>query len=257
LYDAQFREYGIQGRWPSPDPAGLAAVDPANPQSWNRYAYVMNSPEDFVDPLGLCGGTGEFPDLPCPDVTSVTVYADSSDNSFGIDVTGTGDVTYFLILAEHRVGGGGSSSGSTTWLPQAPTSKQACGPAPGHPSMGVSASASTVNPFTSGNGGIWGGNQQSFGSLTNGYTSNNYTYSGKGFGLDVGASVQSVWAWGSGSWTGPFHSVNVSLGPFSGSIFWTPGKGGWTGFSFGLGVSPPIPQAAYEVTNYTCKSGPG
>jgi RHS repeat-associated protein len=124
LYDAQFREYGIQGHWPSPDPAGLAAVDPANPQSWNRYAYVMNSPEDFVDPLGLCGGTGEFPDLPCPDVTSVTVYADSSDNSFGIDVTGTGDVTYFLILAEHRVGGGGSSSGSTTWLPQAPLQKQ-------------------------------------------------------------------------------------------------------------------------------------
>ncbi|MGH7745673.1 MAG: hypothetical protein ACREQ5_12925, partial [Candidatus Dormibacteria bacterium] len=76
-------------------------------------------------------------------------------------------------------------------------------------------------------------------------------------GLDVGASVQSVWAWGSGSWTGPFHSINVSAGPFAGSIFWTPGKGGWFGFSFGLGIGLPIPQAAYEVTNYTCKSGPG
>ncbi|HJU09418.1 MAG TPA: hypothetical protein VJ728_01010 [Candidatus Binataceae bacterium] len=38
LYDAQFREYGIQGRWPSPDPAGFSMANPANPQSWNRYA---------------------------------------------------------------------------------------------------------------------------------------------------------------------------------------------------------------------------
>jgi hypothetical protein len=28
-----------EGRWVSPDPAGIAAVDPTNPQSWNRYAY--------------------------------------------------------------------------------------------------------------------------------------------------------------------------------------------------------------------------
>ena len=53
LYDAQFREYGIQGRWPSPDPAGIAAADPANPQSSNRYAYVLNNPLSFVDPFGL------------------------------------------------------------------------------------------------------------------------------------------------------------------------------------------------------------
>ncbi|MGH9432922.1 MAG: RHS repeat-associated core domain-containing protein [Terriglobia bacterium] len=53
LYDAQFREYEIYGRWPSPDPAGLAVVNPANPQSWNRYAYVGNMPLTFIDPLGL------------------------------------------------------------------------------------------------------------------------------------------------------------------------------------------------------------
>jgi uncharacterized protein RhaS with RHS repeats len=41
------------GRWLSPDPAGLAAADPANPQSWNRYAYVLNNPAAFIDPLGL------------------------------------------------------------------------------------------------------------------------------------------------------------------------------------------------------------
>ena len=53
LYDFPAREYGTQGRWPSPDPAGLAAVDPTNPQSWNRYAYVLNNPLAFIDPLGL------------------------------------------------------------------------------------------------------------------------------------------------------------------------------------------------------------
>jgi hypothetical protein len=35
------REYqAVEGRWISPDPAGMGAVDPANPQSWNRYAHV-------------------------------------------------------------------------------------------------------------------------------------------------------------------------------------------------------------------------
>jgi RHS repeat-associated protein len=49
-----FRHYSsTQGRWISPDPAGLAAVDPSNPQSWNRYAYVANQPTIMVDPYGL------------------------------------------------------------------------------------------------------------------------------------------------------------------------------------------------------------
>src|SRR5579883_1638954 len=54
LYDFPFREYQpTAGRWLSPDPAGLAAVSPANPQSWNRYAYVANQPLSAIDPLGL------------------------------------------------------------------------------------------------------------------------------------------------------------------------------------------------------------
>src|SRR5207245_2740325 len=59
LYDFPAREYSYQGRWSSPDPAGLAAVDPSNPQSWNRYAYVMNNPLNSVDPLGLDGFKGD------------------------------------------------------------------------------------------------------------------------------------------------------------------------------------------------------
>jgi RHS repeat-associated protein len=73
-YDFLYREYSTQGRWPSPDPAGLGAVDPANPQSWNRYAYVLGDPLDLIDPTGDDGisgacasylANGWTPALPC------------------------------------------------------------------------------------------------------------------------------------------------------------------------------------------------
>ena len=49
------RQYrSTQGRWLSPDPVGLAAVDPTNPQTWNRYAYVANNPLVATDPSGAC-----------------------------------------------------------------------------------------------------------------------------------------------------------------------------------------------------------
>ncbi len=48
------REYQkTHGSWLSPDPAGMAAVNPWNPQTWNRYAYVTNSPVTYNDPSGL------------------------------------------------------------------------------------------------------------------------------------------------------------------------------------------------------------
>jgi RHS repeat-associated protein len=54
LDHTDFRQYASpQGRWMHPDPASLAAVDPTNPQSWNRYAYVLNSPLNLIDPTGL------------------------------------------------------------------------------------------------------------------------------------------------------------------------------------------------------------
>jgi hypothetical protein len=43
----------VQGRWVSPDPAGLDAADFANPQSWNRYVYVLNNPLMNMDLTGL------------------------------------------------------------------------------------------------------------------------------------------------------------------------------------------------------------
>jgi RHS repeat-associated protein len=74
-YDSATRElHPVQGRWIQPDFAGLSAVDPSNPQTWNRYAYVNNNPLSFVDPSGLlmdpvcatdgggCGGGGNNDD---------------------------------------------------------------------------------------------------------------------------------------------------------------------------------------------------
>jgi RHS repeat-associated protein len=41
----------MQGRFTSADPL-LASGRPANPQSWNRYSYVLNNPVRLTDPTG-------------------------------------------------------------------------------------------------------------------------------------------------------------------------------------------------------------
>ena len=53
LTHAWFRQHSAtQGRWTSPDPAGVGVVDPGSPQSWNRYSYVINNPLRYTDALG-------------------------------------------------------------------------------------------------------------------------------------------------------------------------------------------------------------
>lgn len=41
------------GRFMSPDPSGLLAQKPEDPQSWNLYAYARNNPLIYLDPTGL------------------------------------------------------------------------------------------------------------------------------------------------------------------------------------------------------------
>jgi RHS repeat-associated protein len=63
LYDFPARRQSpSQGRWISPDPLGVGAVAITNPQSWNRYVYVLSNPLALIDPLGL-----EPPQNSCPD----------------------------------------------------------------------------------------------------------------------------------------------------------------------------------------------
>jgi RHS repeat-associated protein len=62
MYDTPNRECDTtSGRWLSPDPLG---GDVTNPQSLNRYAYVLNNPTTLIDPLGL---------------DNIKVYEDASD----------------------------------------------------------------------------------------------------------------------------------------------------------------------------------
>lgn len=66
LWDFPAREYHpTQGRWITPDPAGLAAVDATDPQTWNRYAYVRNNPLALIDTNGLGGDCAPGATLPC------------------------------------------------------------------------------------------------------------------------------------------------------------------------------------------------
>ena len=121
--------------------------------------------------------------------------------------------------------------------------RPSCGCPNNHLSTGVALAASTVNPFTSGGGGVWGLNSQSDGGTTT-----QYAFDGRGTGLDVGVSGQSVWAWGNGPWSGEFDSISLGRGPINGSIFWTPGPCGWIGFTFGVGVG--LPSFSQQTTNY-------
>jgi len=110
-FDFPAREYMNQGRWVSPDPAGLAAVDPATPQSWNRYAYVGNNPLATTDPLGLFG-KGDCPwwDPQCdadPDPVPVGPCDVSTGLCGGFGGRGGG-------------GGGGARPPASTPIPEAP-----------------------------------------------------------------------------------------------------------------------------------------
>lgn len=72
-----YRRYNpVQGRWISPDPAGMAAVDLTNPQTWNRYSYAANNPLKFTDPLGLdCAYFNDRGDA----IESIDQFSDSGE----------------------------------------------------------------------------------------------------------------------------------------------------------------------------------
>src|SRR5216684_4178084 len=113
LYDFVFREYNpAHGRWISPDPAGLGAVSLANPQTWNRYAYVGNNPLNAVDPLGLFKGDAlGNGDDGCYLTFSCTVFVDEFgmqiDSQFAQEALHNGSGAICPQCAVTSVRGGG------------------------------------------------------------------------------------------------------------------------------------------------------
>jgi len=93
----KYRQYASsQFRWLTPDPAGLGAVDPTNPQSWNRYAYVLNNPLASTDPLGLMCYPSDFAttaynNVNCGQIPTCPEGDDCSGDSGGGGDSGTGN----------------------------------------------------------------------------------------------------------------------------------------------------------------------
>ena len=129
IYDFLLRQQASsQGRWLVPDPAGLAAVDITNPQTWNRYAYVGNNPLSATDPLGLCGGTWET-----WDPSTNTVGSDEPCQILPLDPTsGQGNPVHQIDPS----GGGGRRGGG-----QAATGSASSGPATGPSAPGTGRTA--------------------------------------------------------------------------------------------------------------------
>ncbi|MGH9488378.1 MAG: RHS repeat-associated core domain-containing protein [Terriglobales bacterium] len=117
------REYSpTQGRWWTPDPSGLAAVDPEDPQSWNRYAYGC-------DPLGTRDATGSadtctlavnllnYSSATAGDLTAIenrvnSIYAatpTSAGNDTQIDFVSSGAAYTLNLFAEKFSGTSGVS----------------------------------------------------------------------------------------------------------------------------------------------------
>ncbi|MGJ5816394.1 RHS repeat-associated core domain-containing protein [Paludibaculum fermentans] len=110
------------GRFTTADPY-RASGGAADPQSWNRYAYVENDPVNFNDPVGLqrwmityhwtaCAWYGISNTLACNQFDTYSFFGDG-DGGGGVGGGGGG---------QHEWGGGGGSS--TVGVEGPPSSKE-------------------------------------------------------------------------------------------------------------------------------------
>ena len=101
----QARYYGAAlGRFTSPDPA-QAGADLYNPQSWNGYSYVANSPLVYTDPSGRCFFCELFGFLLAPETGGA---------SLALTVIGAAVDTGILLDKTLSHGGSGGKGGSSS-----------------------------------------------------------------------------------------------------------------------------------------------
>ncbi len=272
----QYRQYNpTQGRWMSPDPYA-GSYDLSNPQSLNRYAYVLNNSYSLTDPSGLCdqyctpsqGGTsvcinGEV--LPGND--SSACYVSGGGGGLGFGPGGSLGGTFGAEGVAGSTGGGGSSGPA----PNKTTCKTGFG-------AGITIGADAgvgIGPLgAGGNGsvgaGVFGGNginagafasggaaARSFGNLASAAGSMIHNFFA-GVGGGVGGGLFLTNASQASQLSGQSQTYNVDLGYFAnGSGQFSVGTDAagneiWS-FSFQVGVGGG--GLFHAVTNKTVTAG--
>ena len=144
---AQFRQYSpTQGRWLSPDPYS-GSYDITNPQSLNRYAYVLNSPMAYLDALGLEAENAQCSVDSSGNVTCVLQGGQTVSVSAGLgDIPVYSDDTMEAVITFEPVNlaniGGAPSN------PKACSAYSATGTATYYNLPGKTASGAPFNPNT-------------------------------------------------------------------------------------------------------------
>ncbi len=260
--------------------------DPGNPQSFNRYSYVNNSPVNYTDPTGHClnsydAGSADL-DTCLSALNSVGNYlAEQAYNSGGNFPNATfndwlmnADIAMLEnLMAAYRIGYG------YTFTPPRPVTPS--GP-PGQPisrnicqywqpcyepvitaeemrpdaiGIGVSASAAGAAYGVAGIDVI--------GNLNNGEISA-FTYAGQGAGIALQAdtSVYLIVIWNleeNIDYEGVSPALNVDLAAYfggQGSLFWAEGSTPFTGDTWGLYGGPSSGMGAGltgSYGNYVCQ----
>ena len=184
MHDFLLRKYvPVQGRWTSPDPAGLGAVDPTNPQTWNRYAYVLNNPMSAIDLLGeatcympdgtasQCDDPSMFAGSPFLNGTSLNPYPNPDPFPASYSCT-AGNCNYVLISQNvNPVMQGNGQGGGNNGQPAKPSPPKPAPPkSPARQQCEANAANKYQNTFNAVDngfykkagksalkGGVWGG----------------------------------------------------------------------------------------------------
>ncbi len=262
---ADDRDYMMQrsyipliGRFTTVDPMNGY---PQNPQSWNRYTYVLGNPLKYIDPLGLlircdadsCSDEidviGEDPTEPgsAPPpagISPITIMSNpfgpsNGPNNFRVPGTGTNDggtseaLEVIKIVAENTRPNS-DVCGGVTW--------------------GYNFEGSLINTFLSSGGGATKGYNVQF--LPGGIGIYSYETVGQSsLGWSPGINVTMNWAYGTGPWSGESWSAQGGwkmlsaglFGPASGSIL---DGNGYAGFELGAGGSPTLLTGGVTKLNY-------
>jgi len=243
------------GRFMTPDPykgRSGGPGDPNNPQSWNRYAYVLGDPVNWVDPAGLDNcAPGDI--LPCAIVVT-------SGNTPGAGPGGGGGPSNQTAQekGQHATPNPSGYTESLASFTQGlnlflkSAESTACKGLPNGLVMSLSAMGAAGFGGTGSGEAVFNfntGQISVFGSL--GFTSG-YAF--------PGASLQTGFIWGLGqsnnSYSGPFTSVSVGAGVIGGALA-TSSNGLQNPFNLSaplvasIGAQTPGVTFAYGVSYYS------